>query len=106
MRNVFTEVDGFKFQSKKEAARYIQLRNLERSGEISDLQLQTSYEIIAGKYTDTGRPVKYRADFSYWHEKKRLIEDVKVRTAGVQYRLFQLKKFLMRERYGIEIIEI
>src|SRR3954466_12209619 len=64
-----TEVDGIVFDSKREAARYQELKALERAGEISGLCLQPSYCLEAPK--DHGGPSRssvvgvYRADFAY-----------------------------------------
>lgn len=40
------EIDGIKFDSKAEGEWYLKLKELERTGEISDLKLQPVYEII------------------------------------------------------------
>lgn len=40
------EIDGITFDSKKEAARYCDLKLMQRAGEIRDLQLQVEYELI------------------------------------------------------------
>lgn len=44
-RNVITELDGFKFASKKEARRYGELRMLERAGKLSDLKIQPAFPL-------------------------------------------------------------
>lgn len=43
---VKTEVDGIKFDSKREASRYQELRLLEQAGEITNLLLQVPFELI------------------------------------------------------------
>ena len=46
-------VDGIKFDSKREAERYKELKLLERAGKISDLILQPRFELLP-KYTING----------------------------------------------------
>ena len=38
--------DGITFDSGKEMKRYVQLKLMERAGEISDLKLQVKFELI------------------------------------------------------------
>ena len=44
--NTKVVVDGIKFDSKKEANRYGNLKLLQKAGEISDLKLQVKIEIL------------------------------------------------------------
>jgi hypothetical protein len=93
-------VDGTKFDSKKEAKRYVVLRQRERLGEIEDLELQPRYPIeVAGVHI-----CSYIADFSYLDRQtgERVTEDVK----GVRTAAYRLKKKLLRAVYGVEIVEI
>lgn len=98
-RNIKTEVDGIVFDSKKEAARYGQLKLMERAGAISGLVLQPSMLLeVNGKKIG-----KYIADFSYYDEQdKTVVEDCK----GVKTPVYRLKKKLVKALYGIEIQEI
>lgn len=41
-----TTVDGFTFDSKKEAKRYLELKQMEKDGLIHNLQLQVPFELI------------------------------------------------------------
>lgn len=92
-------IDGIKFDSKKEAARYCELRLLERTGEIRNLRLQIPYVLIPkSRY---GREIKYIADFVYFENDEIIIEDVK----GVRTAVYRLKKRMMAEKYGIIIKE-
>lgn len=93
-----TEVDGIKFDSKKEAQRYKELKLLERAGEIHDLQLQVPYTLIPK--SEHGRAVKYIADFVYFENGKRVVEDTK----GFRTKEYKLKKRMMAE-IGIDIRE-
>lgn len=102
--NIPTTIDGIRFDSRKEANRFYQLRLMERAGEISNLRRQVEYELIPAQKTPEGRavrPVKYVADFVYDDHGKTVVEDVK----GVKTREFQLKSKLMLWRYGI-VVEI
>lgn len=101
-RNIKTEVDGIKFDSKKEAQRWRELKILEKTGEISNLQRQVPYILIdKSKY---GQQIKYIADFTYLEKGKEVVEDVKSPISKTP--VYRLKKRLMAERYGIEIKEV
>ena len=59
---VKTTIDGITFDSKKEAKRYTELKLLEKSGMITHLELQPTYDI-----TINGAKIcKYKADFRYF----------------------------------------
>ncbi|MBO4640846.1 MAG: DUF1064 domain-containing protein [Treponema sp.] len=75
--NVKTYVDKIKFDSKKEANRYLELCMLEKSGIIKNLERQKRFEIVPK--TDGERAVFYISDFVYWEVKsgKLVCEDVK-----------------------------
>ena len=66
-----TDVDGIRFDSQREAARYRELRLLERAGEITDLRLQVPFYLWAGVPGEVPRAVQlpkrfqWRADFVY-----------------------------------------
>lgn len=98
-RAVKAEINGIMFDSKHEAARYQELRLLERAGEINSLRLQVPYELIEkSKY---GRSIKYVADFVYNRNGLTVVEDAK----GVRTPVYRLKKRMIAEKYGIEIKE-
>ena len=115
-------IDGHEFASKKEAKRYQDLVLLLNAGEITDLRLQVSYELIpAQKEPDTRgpkggvRPGKtieracfYVADFVYRDKEGRLVvEDVKgYRGNTGAYSLFKIKKKLMLYVHGISVKEV
>lgn len=96
--NVRTEVDGIKFHSKKEAARYLVLKELQEQGAISNLRLQVSHQI-----TVLGVKIcRYISDFEYTDaEGNQVVEDVKGRITDV----YRLKKKLMKACLGIDIYE-
>ena len=94
---VKTIVDGIKFHSKKEAARYEVLRDLAANGEIQDLKLQHSFRIeVNGTLV-----CRYIADFTYWENGHWIVEDVKGRLTDV----YRLKKKLMKICLNIDILE-
>lgn len=95
-----TEVDGYIFHSRKEAARYQELKFLEMAGEISDLNMQEKYPCeVNGKLICT-----YYADFEYitTADMMRHTEDVK----GYKTDVYQLKKKLVEAIYKIKIEEV
>ena len=97
--NSKTVIDGIRFDSKKEAKRYLELKILEKAGIIKCLKRQVPYVIInKSRY---GRAIKYVADFTYYEDGKLVVEDVK----GVRTPVYKLKKRLMAERFGIEVKE-
>lgn len=96
------------FDSQKEARRYDALILRLRAGEIRDLRLQVDFTLQEA-YTDENghrvRAVRYRADFTYKDQEGRLaVEDVKSRPTRT--REYLLKRKLMKERLGIDIIEV
>lgn len=107
-RAVRTTVDGITFDSKKEAARYELLRDMEEKGLIKGLQLQVPYVLIPRQYDDNGNLVEraciYKADFVYIDcgNGEEVVEDVK----GMRLPAYKIKKKLMRYMYGIAIKEV
>jgi len=102
-----TIIDEIKFDSKKEADRYQELKLLERAGAISNLQVHPKFRLLDG-FDWNGehyRPINYYADFSYEENGKVIIEDVK----GIQTPVFRIKmKLLMQtlddNRYEFRIV--
>lgn len=106
-RNEKIVVDNIKFDSNREGQRYLDLKMLERAGEIKDLRLQYKFILQDGYVGPTGkkiRPITYVADFVYYDIKKgcMVVEDVK----GMRTDVYKLKKKLFEFRYGIPIIEV
>lgn len=97
-----TSIDGIKFQSKREAQRYVELKLLKRAGKIQDLKLQPAYKFPI--MYDSGRHIFYRADFKYFDgdTAKVIVEDVK----GMRTQVYKIKKAMMFYFHGIEIVEI
>lgn len=95
-KNKITTVDNIRFDSRKEADRYIELKLLEKADKIKNIRLQVSFELLP-KQNDE-RAVKYIADFVY-HDNIRgvdIVEDVK----GYKTREYVLKRKLFKWRYG------
>lgn len=102
-KNQKVVIDGIKFDSKKEANRYRELKLLERIGEITDLQLQVRYELLP-KYEINGkkiRAINYVADFVYKEHGAEIIEDVK----GVRTDVYKIKKKMFEYKYKKAIRE-
>ena len=103
--SIKTEVDGIKFDSKKEANRYLELKILERAGEISHLARQVKYELIPSQRVDgklVERPCSYIADFVYLENGETVVEDTK----GYKTPDYIIKRKLMLQVHGIRIREV
>lgn len=112
-----TIIDGIKFDSEREAARWYELRLLERAGAVSGLQRQVKFVLIpaqrepdtigkrggvkAGKLIE--REVAYIADFVYTDASGRtVVEDAK----GVRTKEYTIKRKLMLWVHGIRVQEV
>ena len=103
------ELDGFTFDSQKEARRYSELKILVRVGEISELELQKSFVLAESvKFNNEPRAkpdIRYVADFAYMENGVMIVEDVKSK-ATKALPVYRIKKHLMKSVHGIEIQEI
>lgn len=130
LNNQSIVIDGIEFDSKKEGNRYCELKLLERSGAISNLELQKRFELIPAQYetietgeyykvgVKKGQPktkrvcieqsVVYIADFVYQENGKTVVEDVKGfrDTSSATYAKFVLKRKMMLWIHGIKIQEV
>lgn len=115
-----TEYDGIEFASRKECARYKELKLLEQRGIIQDLRLQVPFELIPAQYEPTGevykrgehagepkmrlveRKCEYLADFVYTQDGELIVEDAK----GKRTKEYIIKRKLMLFKYGIKIKEV
>lgn len=93
-------IDGKKFDSKAEGARYVELKRMQEGGVISGLKTQEEFALpVNGALI-----CKYRADFIYLDsDGNRVAEDVK---GGPVTPVYTLKKKLMKAIHGIEIKEV
>lgn len=93
-------IDGIKFDSKKEANRYMELKVLEKVGIIRELELQPLF-VLQSEYTNNKnekiRAITYKADFMYFdnHFDKYIVEDVK----GYKTDVYKLKKKIFEYKY-------
>ena len=106
--NQKTEFDGFRFDSKKEAKRWWELKMMERAGLIKDLCRQFPIKLLPAQKDERGkvieRPVQYIADFIYEDVQtgERVVEDAK----GVRTAEYIIKRKLLLYMYGIKIREV
>lgn len=97
-RSQGTTVDGIRFDSKKEARRWCELKLLEKAGEISNLERQVPIPLYGKEgpiLTDSGKRQRtYVADFRYCDSRLNgavVIEDAK----GFETPEFKLKKAIL-----------
>ena len=92
-----TEIDGIRFDSKREAKRYQELQMLAAAGEIHALQLQPRFELQPSfkRNGKTVRAIHYVADFQYVENGRVIVEDTK----GMETAVFKLKKKLFLFTY-------
>lgn len=124
-RNVKTYVDGIKFDSKAEARRYSELKLLVRTGVISSLVLQPSFEVLPKvkepKETFLKREAKlkllgkktsrrwlparrYTADFQYIENGNLIVEEVKGEITAKET-AYRLRRHAFLVRHG-EVIDL
>jgi hypothetical protein len=89
--NKRTELDGISFHSKREAARYQELKISLKVGEIESLELQPRFPMIVDGY----KICTYIADFRYLEQGKVIVEDVK----GFLTDVYKLKAKLFQALY-------
>ena len=100
-------VAGIVFDSRKEANRYTELKKLEEMGSIRDMSLQVqfelipSFEIVIDGKKRKRRPITYVADFVYYKDDEKVIEDVK----GLRTPVYNIKKKLFEYKFKTTIKE-
>lgn len=101
-RNTKTEVDGIVFDSKKEAARWLELKALEASGKISRLCRQVRVPLKVNGIV----VAHWVADFEYQESvlDPLVWEDVKSDFTR-KLPLYRLKKKMVKAIYGVDIKE-
>lgn len=116
------EVNGIKYDSKREQRRHDELLLMEQAGEIKDLKRQVKFVLIpAQREPDTVGPkggrikgkliereCAYYADYTYIDTKtgELVVEDVKGYRDGQAYALFKIKRKLMLYVYDIRVKEV
>lgn len=103
------QIDGYTFDSTKEANRYLELKFLLATNKISDLELQKPFvlqDAFRGKDGKWVRDIRYIADFYYFDKEKAewVIEDVKS-SATKDNAVYKLKKKMMAYK-GLYITEV
>lgn len=108
-KNKKVEFLGKQFDSQKEALRYAYLLELQKTGEIKNLECQVKFTLI--EKNDRFREMAYMADFVYDKDDKCVVEDVKpdnlkwYKTTGA-YAVYNIKKKLMYSKFSIEVQEV
>ncbi|MCU4397809.1 DUF1064 domain-containing protein [Acinetobacter junii] len=104
------ELDGMTFDSKKEHKRYIELKAMQRRGEIFGLEHHTKFELAPKTKLEGEKRAKpalrYFADFTYYNTRgEYIVEDVKS-AATRKLASYRTKKHLMSTVLGISITEV
>lgn len=103
-RNKKVTYFGNTFDSLKEGARFLELRQMLKEKKIVRLVLQKEFEVIPENWKN--RATCYIADFVYeMPDGKVIVEDVKGWKKGPAYEVFTIKKKLMYHVLGIDVIE-
>jgi len=105
-------VDGRRFASKKEAARFLELRLLEKHGAIADLECQPVFPLHVFEVWRSQVPIrittigKFTADFQYCDlaTGEIVIEDTK--SDPTKTEAYRLRKRLAEVIHGIHVREI
>lgn len=95
-----TEVDGITFDSKKESKDWLQLKMLETTGCISNLQRQVPFVLQEGYTNNQGkkiRPIVYMADFCYEKDGKKYVQDSK--SPATRTPVYKIKKKLFEAKF-------
>jgi hypothetical protein len=105
-RNVKTRVGDKVFDSRKEAARYILLRDMEKQGKIMKLLMQVKYPVVVSDV----KICTYIADFRYVEinptgKNRLVVEDVKSEITR-KNPVYRIKKKLVEALYSIVITEV
>lgn len=100
--NVKVVIDNITFDSQKEGRRYVELKGLEKFGEIHFLKLQVPFEVKI----NNKKICKYITDFTYTGKNGQLyVEDVKSEITR-KHPVYRLKKKMVEAYHDILIIEI
>jgi len=92
------EVDGIKFQSRREARVYQNLKLMEKSGAVVKFERQVPY-----RFEGNGARITYRADFVITFADGHVeVWDAK----GYPNDTYPLKKKLMKIFYNIDVLEV
>lgn len=112
-RNKKTTEFGIEFDSRREALRYVELRIMQAAGEIENIKVQHSFQLLPSMkktkentyWERSERGVVYIADFTYNKGGLLVVEDVKSPITR-KSPAYVLKRKLMLYMHGISIVEI
>lgn len=99
--------EGMAFDSVKEYNRYCELRLIERSGAITDLQRQVKFVLLPVQRVDgkvVERACTYIADFVYKERGETVVEDVK--SAATKTKDYIIKRKLLLHTHGLRVKEV
>ena len=103
------EQDGEKFDSKKEARRWLELQRLAAAGKISQLERQVVFELAPPVRLEGEKRMKpalrYIADATYIEAGQLVVEDTKS-PATRKTAAYRIKKHLMKSVHGMDIKEV
>lgn len=112
--------EGERFDSKKEYARWLFLKEAEERGDITDLRRQVRFELLPAikeeyvvhlktkdvtKTKVVQQAVYYRCDFVYKKNGVEIVEDVKGGPTTLE-KTYTIKKKMMKSLKGIDIKEV
>ena len=104
-------IDGQRFDSKREAARYGELKLLEAAGQITELVVHPAFPLVVLQLEPVGPPYilhtsgVYHADFQYRNDLgQTIVEDVKSKPTKTE--AYRLRKNWVEKQYQITITEI
>ena len=95
-RNVPTVIDGLRFSSKAEAARYSELKLLQAANQVRWFIRQPRFDLGNGIVYVADFLVLWNADETTFSDTRVTVEDVK----GVETDVFKLKRKLFEAQYG------
>lgn len=105
--NTKVEVNGIKYDSKKEAKKAEELEMQERLGIISNLERQKKF-VLQPSFKFAGhtiREIAYVADFVYMENGTQVVMDVKSPITRANP-VYKIKKKMMMYVHGIEVKEV
>lgn len=99
-RNIKTEIDGLKFDSKREANRWLELSMLQKSGKIRDLKRQVPFELRVNNI----KIGKLILDFTYNENDAIIYEDVKSKPTMTPIFRWKAKHFKAQYKQEINLV--
>lgn len=104
-RNEPIVIDGIRFDSKFEHKRWVELKNMERLGLISELQRQVSFGLDVPSTEGPVRIGSYVCDHTYRRDGALVLEEVKS-PSTMREKLYVWKKNHVQRQYGVQITEV